>query len=83
MLEGILLLIFLMLMMKIPVGKAKVVKQDLRDNGTKEKYMLDNGWKFVTLEDCMEYRELRSTGWEGDVQDFYEWKYDYILDELE
>ena len=75
MLWGAILVIFLLITMKIPVGKAHVEVRDMYDNGTKEKYILDNGWKFASLDDCMEYRELRKTGWKGDIVDFYEWKY--------
>lgn len=75
MLWGALLAVFLVITMKIPVGKAHIQISDARDNGTKEKYMLDNGWKFDSLDDCMEYRELRQSGWEGDINDFYAWKY--------
>ena len=76
MLEFALLMVFLLIMQKIPVGKAKVHKIDPYDNGTKEKFVLDHRWEFKTLDDCMEYRELRQSGWKGDAVDFYEWKYD-------
>ena len=29
---------------------------------------------FKSVDDCMEYRELRATGWRGDAEDFYKWK---------
>ena len=29
---------------------------------------------FDSLDDAMEYAELRKTGWRGDANDFYEWK---------
>ena len=29
---------------------------------------------FKTLEDAMDYAELRKTGWRGTVKDFYEWQ---------
>ena len=29
---------------------------------------------FKSIDDAMEYAELRKTGWTGDVHDFYEWK---------
>ena len=29
---------------------------------------------FESLDDAMEYNELRKTGWQGDINDFYRWK---------
>ena len=29
---------------------------------------------FDTLDDAMEYAELRQTGWRGSIGDFYRWK---------
>ena len=29
---------------------------------------------FASLDDAMEYAELRRTGWSGDIDDFYKWK---------
>lgn len=82
MFEGALLLIFLLLMQKIRIGKSNVYKIDPYDNGTKEKFVLDHGYEFLSLDDCMEYRELRQTGWKGDAKDFYLWKYDDIIDDV-
>lgn len=31
---------------------------------------------FDSLEDAMEYAELRDTGWRGSVNEFYKWKYE-------
>ena len=33
-------------------------------------------YEFDSLDDAMEYAELRRTGWKGDAKKFYEWKYD-------
>ena len=74
-----LLITFLMVLQKIPVGKAKVYKFDPYDNGTREKFVLDHRYEFLSLDDCMEYRELRQSGWKGDAEDFYRWKYDDIV----
>ena len=76
MFELAILILFLMLMQRIPVGKAHIQKADPFDNGTKEKFSLDHNYEFLSLDDCMEYRELRQTGWKGDAKDFYRWKYD-------
>lgn len=34
----------------------------------------EDPWKFKSVDDCFEYKELRATGWRGDVKDFYKWK---------
>lgn len=73
MFEGLLLLLFLLLMQKIPIGK-EYIQRDPYDNGTKEKFVLDHRWEFKNLDDCMEFRELRQTGWKGNAEDFYRWK---------
>lgn len=77
-----LLLLFLLTMQKIPIGKAEVYKIDPYDNGSKEKFMLNRNYEFLTLDDAMEYRELRQSGWKGDARDFYLWKYDDIMDDI-
>lgn len=82
MLAFALLLTFLLIMQKIPVGKAQVYKIDPYDNGTKEAFKLNHGYEFLSLDDCMEYRELRQSGWKGDVKDFYILKYDDIFDDI-
>lgn len=71
-----LLLVFILLMQKIIIGKAHIQKSDPYDNGTKEKFVLDRRWEFKSLDDCMEFRELRQSGWKGDAEDFYRWKED-------
>jgi len=75
MLEFALLMLVLSILMKIQVGeKWQAPEDDPRDNGTREKFMLDNAWEFKNIDDCMEFRELRKTGWRGNAEDFYKWK---------
>ena len=79
MLEFILLMIILDVLSKIVVGEKECYieetpKRNKYDNGTAEAYINNNLWEFKNLDDCMEYRELRLTGWKGNAQDFYKWK---------
>ena len=77
MLEFILLMVVLDILMKVSVGKAECVEEPKRnsyDNGTAEAYIKNNSWEFKSLDDCMEFRELRLTGWKGNAEDFYKWK---------
>lgn len=30
--------------------------------------------EFESLDDAMEYAELRKTGWKGSIDDFYKWR---------
>ena len=30
--------------------------------------------EFDSLDDAMEYADLRKTGWRGDIDDYYKWK---------
>lgn len=77
MLEFAILMVFLLLAQRITIGKpyVHVIKPyDPYDNGTDEKYVLDHGWEFESVEDCFEFRELRKTGWKGNAEDFYRWR---------
>lgn len=70
------IVIVLSILSKIPVGEPYIELNDFDpyDNGIKEKYILDNAWEFKSVDDCMEFRELRQTGWKGNALDFYRWK---------
>lgn len=70
------IVIILSILSKIPVGEPyiEVADFDPYDNGTKEKFVLDHAWEFKSLDDCMEFRELRQTGWKGNAIDFYKWR---------
>ncbi len=61
---------------RTPVGEPYIEwnNSDPRNNGTKEKFVLDHAWEFESVEDCMEFRELRQTGWKGNASDFYKWR---------
>lgn len=61
------LVIITSLMMR-PIGGSNikyVESEQIKDNPA---------WDFDSLDDCMEYAELRKTGWKGNAQDFYKWK---------
>jgi len=77
MLEFILLMIILDILMKIPVGKpepeAPAARNDY-DNGTADAYIKHNSWEFKSVDDAMDFRELRKTGWRGNAEDFYKLK---------
>jgi hypothetical protein len=49
-------------------------QRNVYDNGTAEAYIKNNSWEFKSLDDCMEFRELRLAGWKGNAEDFYKWK---------
>ena len=76
------IVIIISILSRIPVGEPYIEFKDIdasklydpHDNGTREKFILDNAWEFDSIDDCMEFRELRQTGWRGDINDFYKWK---------
>ena len=74
MLEFGLLFLFVYIMSNIQIGKAKIQKTESADSEVKEKFIANKSWEFKTLDDCMEFRELRQTGWKGNAEDFYRWK---------
>ena len=75
MLEFVILILVLSLLSQIPVGKPETPPENNPyDNGTADAYILNNNWEFKSLDDCMEFRELRQSGWRGNAADFYRWK---------
>lgn len=74
MLEFVLLMVVLSILMRISVGEPQEPEYNPYDNGTAEAYTLDKSWEFKSLDDCMEFRELRKSGWRGNAEDFYRWK---------
>lgn len=79
MLEFIILMVILDILSKIVVGEKECYVEEKPqrnpyDNGSAEVYINNNSWEFKSLDDCMEYRELRLTGWKGNAEDFYKWK---------
>ena len=77
MLVFIVVMIVLDILMHIPCGEPVAdAAMDKYDNGSKEAFILNNAWEFKSLDDCMEFRELRRSGWRGNAIDFYKWKED-------
>lgn len=74
MLEFGLLFLFVYIMSNIQIGKAKIQKTESADDEVKKKFIENKSWEFKNLDDCMEFRELRQTGWKGNAEDFYRWK---------
>ena len=78
MLEFIILMVVLDVLMKWVVSDgdspAPPQARNDYDNGSAEAYIKNNSWEFKNLDDCMEFRELRLTGWKGNAEDFYKWK---------
>lgn len=75
MLEFMILMTILWILSRIPMGKPEPDERfNPYNNGTAEKYVLDNSWEFESLEDIMEFRELRKGGWRGNAEDYYRWK---------
>lgn len=75
MLEFLILIVMLHILSKIPVGTAQPSEEyNPYRNGTAESYIKHNSWEFESLDDAMEFRELRATGWRGNAEDFYRWK---------
>ena len=75
MLEFMILMAVLFLLSKIPVGKPeKNEEYNPYNNGVADAYIKNNSWEFNSLDDAMEFRELRQTGWRGNAEDFYRWK---------
>lgn len=60
MLEFIIIMVIITILSKIKVGE-KVMYTETRT-------------EFETLDDYMEYLELKRTGWRGNIDDFYKWK---------
>ena len=75
MLEFMMLMLVLYILSKIPVGKAEPDERyNPYNNGTAEVYIKNNSWEFKSLEDAMDFRELRQTGWRGNAEDYYKWR---------
>lgn len=75
MLEFMILMAVLFILSKIPVGEATPNEEyNPYDNGTADIYIKNNSWDFKSVDDAMEFRELRQTGWRGNAADFYRWK---------
>lgn len=75
MLEFMILMAVLAILSRIP-ARVEAPKDNYNpyDNGTADIYIKNNSWEFESVDDAMEFRELRSTGWRGNAADFYRWK---------
>ena len=73
MLEFIILMVVLDILLKIKVGVQ--VKEEPPKPKPKA-YVCGNTaeWDFKTLDDAMDFREMRKSGWKGNAIDFYKWK---------
>lgn len=75
MLEFIILMVIIDILMKIKVGgKPQEPEYNPHDNGAADIYIKHNSWEFESVEDAMEFRELRKGGWRGNADDYYKWK---------
>lgn len=75
MLQFIIIMIILDILMRIKVGQeAEAVETKPANPG--KAYVMGNQaeWEFRSLDDAMEYREMRLSGWKGNAKDYYEWK---------
>lgn len=74
MLEFIILMVILDLLMKWQVGEK--VQIETQDKPKPKAYVCGNTaeWDFKSLDDAMEFRELRLSGWRGNALDFYKMK---------
>lgn len=75
MLEFIILMVILDLLMKWKVGE-KVAVEAPQEKQKPKAYVCGNTaeWEFESLDDAMEYREMRLSGWKGNAIDFYKLK---------
>lgn len=77
MLEFIILIVVLNLLMKWKVGTKELITYTTKEEPVPSKaYVLGNQaeWEFDNLDDAMEYREMRLSGWKGNAVDFYKLK---------
>ena len=70
MLEFIIMMLIITVLSKIPVGTVEVNERPRTEYTHKDNPAYD----FKSLDDAMEYRELRATGWKGNAIDYYRWK---------
>ncbi len=71
MIAFIVLVFLLSLADKIVIGERVVMAPAPKESKAPE---FNCTWKFNNIDDCMEYRELRATGWKGTAEDYYRWK---------
>ena len=75
MLEFLIIVAILHLLSKISLEERAEDKQPATfnpyDNGKPEQEALSKAWDFDNIDDVMEFRELRRSGWRGNAEDFY------------
>ena len=74
MLQFILLMVVLDFLLTLKVGKVEPAPPPPKEKP--KAYVCGNTaeWDFKTLDDAMEFREMRKSGWEGNAIDYYKWK---------
>lgn len=74
MLEFVILMIVLDILLKIKLGTK--VEEPKAERKPPRAYVNSNtaAYDFKSLDDAMEYREMRLSGWKGNAIDFYKWK---------
>jgi len=74
MLQFIIVMIILDLLMNWTIEKNEPAVQEERK--PPKAYVCGNTaeWDFKSLDDAMEYREMRLSGWKGNAIDYYKWK---------
>lgn len=75
MLQFIVIMIILDILMKIKIGQ-EAEATGPKPAGRGKAYVMGNQaeWEFKSLDDAMEFREMRMSGWKGNAKDYYEWK---------
>lgn len=71
MLQFVIVMIILDILLKI-----RIEPDTKPEKPTPKAYVLNNSaeWEFDNLDDAMEYKEMRMSGWKGNAIDFYKWK---------
>lgn len=75
MLEFLIIIAIIQILSKITVGE-RVIDEPAPpfnpyDNGKPEQEAMSKAWEFDNIDDVMEFRELRRSGWRGNAEDFY------------
>lgn len=78
MLEFLIIIAIIQILSKITVGERVIDEPappfNLYDNGKPEQEAMSRAWEFDNIDDVMEFRELRKSGWRGNAEDFYRLK---------
>lgn len=78
MLEFLIIIAIIQILSKITVGE-RVIDEPAppfnpHDNGKPEQEAMSKAWDFDNIDDVMDFRELRRSGWRGNAEDFYRLK---------